>query len=123
MGLVLTVLTIAVALARRSLVARLRGVPALRQPHRRGAVGEVAGAYVMWFAVVEIRLGSGGTGDTITDRVWGWSFDVQRWVQDVGPSRLASGPGRRGRRRRRLRHRSGRSRPSICSRKMSACPA
>ena len=89
MGLVLTVLTIAIALARRSLVARLRSL--LPYVNRiAGALLVVAGAYVMWFAVVEIRLGSGGTGDAITDRVWDWSFDVQRWVQDVGPTRLAS---------------------------------
>jgi hypothetical protein len=88
MGLVLTALTVALALARHSLVRSLRRL--LPYVHRvAGALLVVAGAYVAYFGWVEIRLGQGGRGNSVAERVWGWSGEVQGWVQDVGPTRLA----------------------------------
>ena len=88
MGLVLTVLTLALALARRSLVHRLRS--ALPYINRiSGALLVVAGLYFTWYGIYELRirddpLAEGGPVDTVT----GWSADLTGWVNDVGAVRL-----------------------------------
>jgi cytochrome c biogenesis protein CcdA len=75
----LLALTVAVALARRSLVSTVRRV----LPHVQRISGGflvVAGAYVGWYGWYEKhRLGE---ADPIVDRVTGWSADVQAWVID-----------------------------------------
>lgn len=88
MGLVLTVLTLALALARRSLVHRVRSV--LPYVSRiAGAFLVVAGLYFTWYGIYELRirddpLADGGPVDLVT----GWSDDIEGWVTDVGAVRL-----------------------------------
>jgi hypothetical protein len=89
MGLVLTALTVALSLARRSLVVSMRRVlPYVTRV--AGALMVVAGAYVAYFGTVEIRLGTGATGGSITSRVWDWSARISSWVQDTGATRIAA---------------------------------
>jgi cytochrome c-type biogenesis protein len=88
MGLVLTVLTLGLALARRSIVHRLRSaLPVINRVS--GALLLVAGAYFTWYGLYELRirddpLTEAGPVDTVT----GWSADITAWVQDVGAVRL-----------------------------------
>jgi cytochrome c biogenesis protein CcdA len=88
MGLVLTVLTLALALARRSLVHRLRAV--LPYVNRvAGGLLVVAGTYFTWYGIYELRIrddprAEGGPVDTVT----GWSADLTSWVDDIGAVRL-----------------------------------
>jgi cytochrome c-type biogenesis protein len=88
MGVVLTSLTMALALADRSLVGGLRRlVPYVNRI--AGALLILSGAYVAYYGVYEIRFGSGATeSDSIVARVTGWSSDVSNWVQDVGATRI-----------------------------------
>jgi len=79
MGVVVTALTVGVALARAGLAGRLRS--ALPYVSRfSGALLVVAGAYVTWYGWFEVRTLSGGDGrDPIVDR----ALDVQAWLQDT----------------------------------------
>jgi cytochrome c-type biogenesis protein len=81
----LVALTVAVALARRSLVTGLRRL----LPHIQrisGALVLVAGLYVAWYGWYERnRLGE---EDAVVDRVTGWSDDVSAWIQDRGATTL-----------------------------------
>jgi cytochrome c-type biogenesis protein len=87
MALVLMVLTVALALARHSLVRRLR--EAVRYVQRvAGALLVVAGAYVVWYGITEIRLETGQTGGGPVDFVSEMSAEVTVWVQDVGATRI-----------------------------------
>jgi len=85
MALVLMVLTVAIALARDSIVRGLRRlVPYM---HRlAGALLVVAGVYVGWYGIVEIR-GTGGNGGVVRT-VTNWSADIQTWLTDIGAVRL-----------------------------------
>lgn len=89
MGLVLMVLTVAVALARETLVARLRGV--LRHVGRiSGGLLVVAGLYVAYYGYYEIQIDRGGPVATgPVDLVTGWSGRISTWVDSVGAGRLA----------------------------------
>ena len=81
----LVALTLAVALARRSIVAGLRRLLPFVQ-RISGALLLVAGAYVAWYGWYEHdRLGE---EDPFVDRVTGWSADVSAWVQDQGGTRV-----------------------------------
>jgi cytochrome c-type biogenesis protein len=88
MGLVLTTLTVALALARRSLVHRLRSaLPVISRV--AGALLVVAGAYFTWYGIYELRIrddptAAPGPVDTVT----AWSADISQWVDDVGAVRL-----------------------------------
>jgi len=74
-------LTVAVALARRSLVAALRRLLPFVQ-RISGGLLVVAGAYVAWFGWYEIdRLGE---EDPFVDRVTAWSDDAAAWIQERG---------------------------------------
>ncbi len=88
MGLVLTVLTLAIALARQGLVRRLKSV--LPYVNRiSGALLVLAGAYVAYYGWYELRVREGDTsGGGLADRVFQWNADVSNWIQDVGPVRL-----------------------------------
>jgi cytochrome c biogenesis protein CcdA len=88
MGLVLTVLTLALALARRSLVHRLRSaLPLINRIS--GALLVVAGAYFTWYGIYELRIRDDpGTEAGPVDTVTGWSSDISTWIQDVGAERL-----------------------------------
>jgi hypothetical protein len=88
MGLVLTVLTLALALAKRSIVHRMRAVlPVVNRIS--GALLVVAGAYFTWYGIYELRIrddptAAAGPVDTVTR----WSSDISRWVQDLGATTL-----------------------------------
>jgi cytochrome c-type biogenesis protein len=90
MTLVLLALTVAVALARTSIVRFLRRA----QPYVgrvSGGLVALAGAYVAYYGWLEVRLGRTGaaTGSNVTDTVNDWSTDVTQWISDVGSVRIA----------------------------------
>lgn len=89
MGVVLMVLTLAIALARQGLVRKMRGV--LPYVGRiSGALLILAGLYVIYYGWYEIQVFSnaeaGGSG------LARWMFDlnseIATWINDVGPGRL-----------------------------------
>ena len=74
-------LTVAMALARRSLVAGLRRLLPFVQ-RISGGLLLVAGAYVAWYGWYEKnRIGE---EDPFVDRVSGWSADISAWVAERG---------------------------------------
>jgi cytochrome c biogenesis protein CcdA len=78
-------LTLAVALARRSLVVSLRRVLPYVQ-RISGALLVIGGAYVAWYGWYErTRLGE---EDAFVDRVTGWSADIQAWIDERGPTTI-----------------------------------
>lgn len=84
MGLVVTVLTVAAALAKAGLAARLRrAMPYVSR--FSGALLLLAGAYVAWYGWFEVRTLNGGDGsDPIIDR----AITFQSWLQNrVVPDR------------------------------------
>jgi cytochrome c-type biogenesis protein len=89
MGLVVTALTVAVALAKAGLVGRVRqAMPYVSKGS--GYLLVLAGAYVAWYGWFEIRTLGGGEGsDPIIDR----ALVLQGWLQDAvvsgDPVRLA----------------------------------
>ena len=88
MGLVITALTVAIALARDSVVRVLRS--GMRHANRAAAVLMVVmGLYVAWYGIFSLRVRSDpGTGAGPVDRVEQWSADATRFVSDVGATRL-----------------------------------
>lgn len=96
MTLVLVGLTVAMALARTSIVRLLRRA----QPYiGRVAGGLVAlgGAYVAYYGWLELRVAraSGGAipSSGVIDVVTGWSYDVSDWIERTGSVRIAIGSG------------------------------
>lgn len=88
MGLVLMILTLAIALARQSLVGRMRRI--LPYVNRvSGVLLVVAGAYVAYYGWYELRIYS---GDTSAGGPARWVFDlngrISSWISDVGATRL-----------------------------------
>lgn len=89
MGLVITFVTVAVALARHGVVARLRSfLPYVGRV--AGALLVVAGAYMAWYGWWERQVQEGndvaaGPVSWVTDA----SSSVTQWVTDVGALRLA----------------------------------
>lgn len=88
MGLVLTALTVAIALARDSVVGFLRA--GMRHADRVASVLMVVmGAYVAWYGVFSLRVRSDpGTTAGPVDWVETWSAELTRLVSDVGATRL-----------------------------------
>lgn len=88
MGLVITALTVAIALARDSVVRVLRS--GMHHANRAAAVLMVVmGLYVAWYGIFSLRVRSDpGTGAGPVDRVEQWSADATRFVSDVGATRL-----------------------------------
>jgi cytochrome c-type biogenesis protein len=88
MGATLSLLTLAVALARSGILRSFRSL----LPHINtvsAVLLMIAGLFVGYYALVEIReLNSGGSSGLVS-----WSRDVQsamqRWVEDMGGGRLA----------------------------------
>jgi len=83
--LLLTSLTIGIALARQGLVRTVRRA----LPHVQrisGVLLVIAGLYVAYFGWYELRRL--GEEDAAVDRVTGWSNDVTAFVTDVGPTTL-----------------------------------
>jgi cytochrome c-type biogenesis protein len=96
MTLVLVGLTMAMALARTSIVRFLRRV----QPYIgrvAGGLVALAGAYVAYYGWLELRVAraSGGAipSSGVTDVVTGWSYDVSDWIERTGSVKLAVGLG------------------------------
>jgi cytochrome c biogenesis protein CcdA len=87
MALVLMVLTVALALARHSLVRWLRQA-AQHVQRVAGALLVVAGAYVAWYGITEIRLDTGQTGGGPVDLVTDLSAEITAWVQNTGATRI-----------------------------------
>lgn len=91
MVLVLGALTVTIAMARTGVVHALRRA----QPYVgrvAGGLVALAGAYVTLYGVGELqryRDASSVAGENVVDRVTGWSYDVARWVNDIGPVRIA----------------------------------
>jgi cytochrome c-type biogenesis protein len=88
MGLVITALTVAIALARDSVVRVLRS--GMRHANRAAAVLMVAmGAYVAWYGVFSLRVRNDPTTAAgPVDWVERWLADATRFVSDVGATRL-----------------------------------
>ena len=85
MALVLTALTVTLALARGGLLARLRRV--LPYVDRVAGVFLVlAGLYLVYYWIFNLRFDATGstTGGGLVSTVEGWSFDAQAWLQDRG---------------------------------------
>jgi cytochrome c biogenesis protein CcdA len=82
MGLVVTALTVAVALAKVGLVGRLRrAMPYVSRAS--GVLLLVAGAYVAWYGWFEVRTLNGGDGQ---DPIVEGALRVQTWLQnDIVP--------------------------------------
>jgi cytochrome c biogenesis protein CcdA len=88
-ALVLVALTVSLGLARQGIIRRLRQLlPYVTRAS--GVLLVVAGLYLVHFGWHErrVRAGEDGGGSTAVDTVTGWSTDVARWVNDVGPTRL-----------------------------------
>jgi len=88
MGLVITALTVAIALARDSVVGFLRR--AMRHVDRVAAVLMVVmGAYVAWYGIFSLRVRDDpGTTAGPVDWVERWSSDATQLVSDVGATRV-----------------------------------
>lgn len=91
MGLVLMVLTVALALARQSVVRWMRS--AMRHAHQvSGVLLVLAGVYLTWYGWYAVRV---NRGDLSTPGPVAWvedlSGDVSSWVQSTGATRVAMG--------------------------------
>lgn len=76
MGIVITTLTVAVALAKTGVVSRIRGaIPTINRA--AGGLLVIAGAYVAYYGWYEIRVLRGSTSDPIIDR----AIAIQNWLQ------------------------------------------
>jgi cytochrome c-type biogenesis protein len=96
MTLVLVGLTVAMALARTSIVRFLRRA----QPYVgrvAGGLVALAGAYVAYYGWLEVRVAraSGGAipSSGITDVVTRWSYDVSDWIERTGAVKIAVAVG------------------------------
>ena len=88
MTLVLLAITVSLGMARQGIVRWLR--KALPHINRvSGLLMVLAGAYLAHYGWYEQRVRDGHLGrSSVVDRVTGWSDSVQRWVNDMGPTRL-----------------------------------
>ena len=88
MGLVITALTVAIALARDSVVGFLRS--GMRYANRAaGALMVLVGLYVAWYGVFSLRVRDDpGAAAGPVDLVEDWSADATQFVDRVGATRL-----------------------------------
>lgn len=90
MAVVLMALTVAIAGARRSLVTLLRrALPYVSRV--AGALVCVAGLYIGWYGLLELRTRHGAataTGGRPVDTVTSWSSSIANWVDTVGAVRI-----------------------------------
>lgn len=88
MGLVLTAITVALALARQSLVSRLRG--ALRHVGRiAGGLLVIAGVFLVYWGWWERQVLSGNTDPGgPADTLQRWQSSASGWISDIGPARI-----------------------------------
>jgi cytochrome c biogenesis protein CcdA len=91
MGLIVGALTLAVALARAGVVRALRRI-ARHVTRLSGALVLVAGLYVGYYGIYEVRLDRLGPGDSAADPVVDRALRLQAtlsgWIDDVGAVRL-----------------------------------
>ncbi len=88
MGMTLAILTIAVALARAGIVTRFRRIlPYINRIS--GGLLIVAGAFVGYYAWVEIQELNSGSSSPVVDFSRDLQSSMQRWVERVGGTRLA----------------------------------
>jgi cytochrome c biogenesis protein CcdA len=90
MALLLMVVTVALALARRGLVTGLRrALPYVQRAS--GALMVLMGTYLAWYGVYEIRLVRSGrsSGQGPVDLVTGWSSDLSERLVGVDPVQAA----------------------------------
>jgi cytochrome c biogenesis protein CcdA len=91
MALLLMVLTVSLALARQGVLARLRrALPYFTRV--AGGIMVIAGAYLAWYGVYEIRLIQRGEQDATrgpVGLVTGWSSDISNWLSDLDPLQVA----------------------------------
>ncbi len=88
MGLVITALTVAIALARDSVVKFMRSGMQFANKVA-GVLMVVMGAYVAWYGIFSLRVRNdpttaGGPVDLVEE----WSADASTFVQDVGATRF-----------------------------------
>jgi cytochrome c biogenesis protein CcdA len=88
MGLVFSVLTVAVALARQGLVAKMRGVlPYVNKVS--GVLLIAAGLYMAWYGYWEIEIVNGDTADGgPAEFFFTLNSDLSNWVDDVGATTI-----------------------------------
>jgi cytochrome c-type biogenesis protein len=88
MGVVLIALTVALALARHSLVRRLRrALPYIYKVS--GVLLIVAGAYVAYYGWYELQVRNGNTdGGGAAQLVFDWNASISAWIQRTGPLRI-----------------------------------
>ncbi|MGI8983830.1 MAG: cytochrome c biogenesis CcdA family protein [Acidimicrobiales bacterium] len=89
MGTVLTGLAVAIGLARRPIGSALRRATPI-MARAGGVLLAVAGAYVAWYAIYELRLerdDNATAGPVIT--VTRWSGQVSNWIAEVGTGTIA----------------------------------
>lgn len=93
MAVVLTTLTVTMALARTSLLRLLRQA----QPYIlsvSGVLVTVAGLYVVYYGTLELRsyrsTGGNVPSSGVTDAVADWSASIANWIQDTGSLRLTA---------------------------------
>ncbi|MEO3937773.1 hypothetical protein V3N99_13595 [Dermatophilaceae bacterium Soc4.6] len=88
MGLLVAVLAVAVATARSTLVRRMRRLTAV-VGRASGLLLLLAGVYVAWYGVYELRvLGGGSTSDPVVDAALTAQAVLARTADEVGPLRL-----------------------------------
>lgn len=90
MAVVMMAVTVAIAGARVSLVRGLRRVMPFVS-RIAGALVVVAGLYIGWYGIVELRNIHGSstvTGGRTVDTVTGWSGSIANWVDGVGAVRI-----------------------------------
>lgn len=90
MGLVLTGVSVALALARHSMVRELRGLLPYVQ-RIAGGLLVLAGAYVAYYGWYEIRVfADARTRDPVVDAATGVFDQLRAWATDIGGLRLAT---------------------------------
>ena len=91
MAMLLMVLTVSLALARQGVLSRLRSaLPYFTRV--AGGIMVIAGAYLAWYGVYEIRLIQQGNQDATrgpVGMVTNWSSDVSSWLDALDPLQVA----------------------------------
>ncbi len=88
MAVLLMALTLALALARQSLLRGLRAsLPYIQRVS--GVIMVITGSYLAWYGIYEIRVQGGSLGSSgPVDAVFGWSGNLQNWLSDAGAIRI-----------------------------------
>ncbi|MGA5760376.1 hypothetical protein [Nonomuraea bangladeshensis] len=89
MGLIIAILSLTVALARATLVTRLRRLlPYISRAS--GALLTLAGLYVLYYGWYELRVFAGqNTDDPIVNAATAAQTTIADWIAQLGPGRLA----------------------------------